>query len=169
MDNTEKEVSVEKDPNNQLDIKEIAEAFVENHLQRNIAVRESSIAAMGNDTTNAVKKFAKDLSKAPAPKQMAVGATAGWLAGYLTMKVGKAAATMVGGSLLVLQIAHHKGYVKVNWQQLSNDCAAAADKTKASLSKKGKNGFEQFQEFAAENVYLAGGFTGGFFLGIAWS
>ena len=28
---------------------------------------------------------------------------------------------------------------------------------------------EQFQEFAAENVYLAGGFTGGFFLGIAWS
>ena len=124
---------------------------------------------MGNDTTNAVKKFAKDLSKAPAPKQMAVGATAGWLAGYLTMKVGKAAATMVGGSLLVLQIAHHKGkwfryikdrvrtkcagilsypngnndfvllgYVKVNWQQLSNDCAAAADKTKASLSKKGK-------------------------------
>ena len=44
MDNTEKEVSVEKDPHNQLDIKEIAEAFVENHLQRNIAVRESSIA-----------------------------------------------------------------------------------------------------------------------------
>ena len=43
-DNKEKEVSVEKDPNNQLDIKEIAEAFVENHLQRNIAVRESSIA-----------------------------------------------------------------------------------------------------------------------------
>ena len=49
------------------------------------------------------------MSKAPAPKQLAVGATAGWLAGYLTMKVGKAAATMVGGSLLVLQIAHHKG------------------------------------------------------------
>ena len=44
MDNTEKEVSVEKDPNNQLNIKEIAEAFVENNLQRNIAVRESSIA-----------------------------------------------------------------------------------------------------------------------------
>ena len=44
MDNTEKEVSVEKDPNNQLNIEEIAEAFVENNLQRNIAVRESSIA-----------------------------------------------------------------------------------------------------------------------------
>ena len=79
---------------------------------------------MGNDTTNAVKKFAKDLSKAPAPKQMAVGATAGWLAGYLTMKVGKAAATMVGGSLLVLQIAHHKGkwfgYIK-DWVWTKNN------------------------------------------------
>ena len=64
---------------------------------------------MKNDTRNAVKKFVTDMSKAPAPKQLAVGATAGWLAGYLTMKVGKAAATMVGGSLLVLQIAHHKG------------------------------------------------------------
>ena len=64
---------------------------------------------MSNNTINAVKKFTKDMSKAPAPKQLAVGATAGWLAGYLTMKVGKAAATMVGGSLLVLQIAHHKG------------------------------------------------------------
>ena len=64
---------------------------------------------MSNDTKNAVKKFVKDMSKAPAPKQLAVGATAGWLAGYITMKVGKAAATMFGGSLLVLQIAHHKG------------------------------------------------------------
>ena len=80
---------------------------------------------MGNDTTNAVKKFAKDLSKAPAPKQMAVGATAGWVAGYLTMKVGKAAATMVGGSLLVLQIAHHKGklfrYIKDRVRTKNNE------------------------------------------------
>ena len=68
---------------------------------------------MSNDTKNAVRKFVKDMSKAPAPKQLAVGATAGWLAGYITMKVGKAAATMVGGSLLVLQIAHHKGMFNV--------------------------------------------------------
>ena len=68
---------------------------------------------MSNDTKNAVRKFVKDMSKAPAPKQLAVGATAGWVAGYITMKVGKAAATMFGGSLLVLQIAHHKGMFNV--------------------------------------------------------
>jgi hypothetical protein len=51
-----------------------------------------------------VKRILKDLSKAPAPKQLAVGAGAGWLVGYMTMKVGKAAATAVGGSLLLLQV-----------------------------------------------------------------
>ena len=56
------------------------------------------------DSENAVKRILKDLSKAPAPKQLAVGAGAGWLVGYLTMKVGKAAATAVGGSLLLLQV-----------------------------------------------------------------
>ena len=32
-----------------------------------------------------------------------------------------------------------------------------------------RSGFERFMDFASDNVYLAGGFTGGFFLGIASS
>jgi FUN14 domain-containing protein 1 len=64
------------------------------------------------------KKVLRDLSKAPAPQQIAAGAGAGWITGYLTMKVGKMAATAVGGSLLLLQIAHHKGYVKVDWNKV---------------------------------------------------
>ena len=52
--------------------------------------------------------------QAPAPKQMLVGGTAGWLAGYTTMKLGKMAATAIGGTLLILQIAHHKGYIKAS-------------------------------------------------------
>ena len=62
------------------------------------------IADIERESEGMVKKFLKDLSKAPAPKQMAVGAGAGWLVGYVTMKLGKAAATAVGGSLLLLQV-----------------------------------------------------------------
>ena len=51
----------------------------------------------------------EDLSKAPVPKQLAVGGVAGWLSGYVTMKAGKMAATAIGGTLLLLQIAHRKG------------------------------------------------------------
>lgn len=33
--------------------------------------------------------------------------------GYLSMKVGKVAATVVGGSMIIMQLAAHKGYIKV--------------------------------------------------------
>ena len=54
-----------------------------------------------------------DLGHASVPKQLAAGGAAGWVSGYLTMKAGKMAATAIGGTLLLLQIAHHKGYIKV--------------------------------------------------------
>ena len=165
MANLEKHISVEKHPNILLDNPTIGHTKLQESLERNIAVTAKPLCDMSQDTRNAATKYLKEISKAPAPLQLAVGATAGWFAGYFTMKIGKSATTMIGCSLLILQIAHHKGYVKVNWQPLSNDCAAAADKTKASLVKKGKNGFEQIQEFAEENVYLSGGFI----LGIALS
>ena len=130
------------------------------------------------------------MSKAPVPKQIAVGGAAGWTAGYLTMKAGKMAATAIGGTLLLLQIAHHKGYIKVqsynvtlqilsiidcgnvhqvDWKKMSSDSATVAEKLKEKLHIKSKSGFEKFQEWSARNIYLAGGFTGGFFLGIASS
>jgi len=111
MENIEKEVSEEKGINFEIDPLNIGNNPIPEVLHRNIVVSQQETIDMSNDTKNAVKKFVKDMSKAPAPKQLAVGATAGWLAGYITMKVGKAAATMFGGSLLVLQIAHHKGSI----------------------------------------------------------
>jgi len=35
--------------------------------------------------------------------------------GFLAMKVGKAAATAVGGGIILLQIANHKGYINVSF------------------------------------------------------
>lgn len=56
----------------------------------------------------------RDLSGASAPKQLAFGACAGWLSGFVTVKMGKMAATAIGGSLLLLQIAHYRGYITVS-------------------------------------------------------
>jgi uncharacterized membrane protein (Fun14 family) len=124
---------------------------------------------MTSEGRTMVEKWAKDLSKAPVPKQLAVGGALGWLAGYTTMKVGKMAATAIGGSLLLLQIAHHKGYVKVDWNKMTNDSSSLASQVKEKLHLRSKTGMEKFQDFASKNVYVAGGFTGGFFLGIASS
>merc|ERR1719474_1427533 len=103
----------------------------------------------GRENEGTIQRICSDLSKAPVPKQLAVGGAAGWAAGYLTMKVGKMAATAVGGSLLLLQIAHHKGYIKVDWNKMTNDSASMADKIKQKLHMKSKTGFEKFQEWSA--------------------
>ena len=60
-------------------------------------------------------------------------------------------------------------FYQVDWKKMTNDSATVAEKLKEKLSIKSKSSFEKFQEWSARNIYLAGGFTGGFFLGIASS
>merc|ERR1712080_149115 len=143
----EKEVSVEKDGEGSI-----------------ISYEEIS-----RDTESTMKKIIKEVSKAPAPKQIGIGAAAGWMSGYVMMKVGKAAATAVGGSLILLQIAHYKGYITVDWNRVANDTSSFSDRVKDKLKLRTRTTGEKFLDFAKKNVYLAGGFTGGFFIGIASS
>jgi len=149
----EKETSVEKDPNNSL---------VESGAV-------SAAAEMTDEAKNSIKKFVKDMSKAPAGKQLGVGAAAGWVSGYVAMKIGKAAATAIGGSLILLQIAHYKGYVKINWNRLTSDSQNIAEQVRDKLAINTKTGVQKFQDFAKENVFLASGYAGGFLLGMASS
>jgi Uncharacterized conserved protein len=34
------------------------------------------------------------------------------------MKVGKVAAFAVGGGIILLQVANHQGYIKINWDKV---------------------------------------------------
>ena len=129
----------------------------------------SFIAELSRDTETTFKKLVKEISKAPAPKQIGIGAACGWVSGYVMMKVGKAAATAIGGSLILLQIAHHKGYIQVDWNRMANDSSSFTDRLKDKLKIQSRSTGEKFMDFAKKNVYLAGGFTGGFFIGIASS
>jgi len=44
------------------------------------------------------------------------------------MKIGKTVATAVGGSLILLQIANHKGYININWSKVNKDLEGATKK-----------------------------------------
>ena len=55
--------------------------------------------------------------------------------GYVAMKIGKTVATAVGGSLILLQLAHHKGYISVNWSKVNKDLEGASNK----LAKSGND------------------------------
>uniref|UniRef100_A0A3Q3WB71 FUN14 domain-containing protein 2 n=1 Tax=Mola mola TaxID=94237 RepID=A0A3Q3WB71_MOLML len=91
--------------------------------------------------------------------QIAIGGLSGWCVGYLFQKVGKVAATSVGGGLLLLQIANNTGYIQVDWKRVEKD----VNKAKKQL-KKGTN---QSTQFVKQNIVITSGFIGGFLLGLA--
>lgn len=45
----------------------------------------------------------------------------------ISMKIGKTMATVVGGSLILFQLAQYQGYVKVNWSKVNKDVNEAAE------------------------------------------
>lgn len=117
-----------------------------------------------------LQRFFQDLTREPVTKQVAVGGLSGWVVGYLSMKVGKVAATVVGGSMLVMQLAAHKGYIKVDWNRVNKDFERNARKLKQEVTSNVNAGMtDEAVRFARENIVLATSFGGGVLLGIASS
>ncbi|XP_029463057.1 FUN14 domain-containing protein 2 isoform X2 [Rhinatrema bivittatum] len=104
--------------------------------------------------------------------QLAIGGTTGWCAGFLFKKVGKLAATAVGGGFFLLQIANHTGYIKVDWKQVKKDVDIAKDQLQmhACTSKSDsevRTRIDEVKRFVMKNAVLSTGFAGGFLLGMA--
>lgn len=89
--------------------------------------------------------------------------------GFIFTKAGKIAATAIGGSLLLFQVAQHQGYVKVNWSRLNKDLQQAQNELARRTDGKLPRLLEEAQKFVKDNVFLATGFAGGFLLGVASS
>ncbi|XP_064826066.1 FUN14 domain-containing protein 1-like isoform X3 [Oncorhynchus masou masou] len=67
-------------------------------------------------------------------------------AGYLFQRVGKIAATAIGGGFLLLQIANHSGYVQVDWKKVEKD----VNKAKKHLKKRTKQAAPEINSFFEE-------------------
>ncbi|KAH0630984.1 hypothetical protein JD844_004435 [Phrynosoma platyrhinos] len=105
--------------------------------------------------------------------QLAIGGATGWCTGFIFQKVGKLAATAVGGGFFLLQIANHTGYIKIDWQMVERDVNKAKEQLKFRSSPSNelppevKNRVDEVIRFLKKNVILTGGFVGGFLLGMA--
>ncbi|XP_042336021.1 FUN14 domain-containing protein 2 [Sceloporus undulatus] len=105
--------------------------------------------------------------------QLAIGGATGWCTGFIFQKVGKLAATAVGGGFFLLQIANHTGYIKIDWQMVERDVNKAKEQLKFRSSPSNelppevKNRVDEVICFLKKNVILTGGFVGGFLLGMA--
>lgn len=66
-----------------------------------------------------------------------------------------------------MQFAQHYGYIQVDWNRLKKDVNTAKRDVTKKVEKELPDALEQLQMFLVENVLLAGGFAGGFLLGLA--
>lgn len=103
--------------------------------------------------------------------QLLIGGVTGWCTGFIFQKVGKLAATAVGGGFFLLQLANHTGYIKVDWQRVEKDMKKAKEQLKIrksnQISTEMRSKAEEVVSFVKKNVLVTGGFFGGFLLGMA--
>uniref|UniRef100_A0AAY4BQR6 FUN14 domain-containing protein 2 n=1 Tax=Denticeps clupeoides TaxID=299321 RepID=A0AAY4BQR6_9TELE len=100
--------------------------------------------------------------------QLLIGGVSGWCAGFLFQKVGKLAASAVGGGFFLLQVANHTGYIKVDWKRVEQDMNKAKKQLKLNVDKPPREVRTKVDEsFVKKNIVLTGGFAGGFLLGLA--
>ncbi|XP_005370720.1 FUN14 domain-containing protein 2 [Microtus ochrogaster] len=103
--------------------------------------------------------------------QLLIGGVTGWCTGFVFQKVGKLAATAVGGGFFLLQLANHTGYIKVDWQRVEKDMKKAKEQLKIrknnQIPTEVKSKAEEVVSFVKKNVLVTGGFFGGFLLGMA--
>ncbi|GAB0089829.1 FUN14 domain-containing protein 1 [Sergentomyia squamirostris] len=88
----------------------------------------------GKDCSGALDRFFGDISKGSATKQIVVGAASGWLTGFVTVRVGRMVAVVVGGSIILLQVANEQGYIKVNWSKVNKQVDKIADKVEEHVT-----------------------------------
>ncbi|PIK35918.1 putative FUN14 domain-containing protein 1 [Apostichopus japonicus] len=88
----------------------------------------------------------------------------------LFQKVGKLAATAVGGGFFLILVGHQTGYLRIDWQRVERDVS----KTQSRITREAEQRlpqvsglFHQAKDLIKKNVILSGSFGAGFLLGVA--
>lgn len=68
-----------------------------------------------------IAKLLHFLSSLKPYSQVGIGAVSGWLTGFLTMKIGKFTAIILGGAIIAIKIAEIEGLLKINWLEVKEN------------------------------------------------
>ncbi|CAH0562431.1 unnamed protein product [Brassicogethes aeneus] len=126
-----------------------------------------NMADINKDAKSYIEKILGDVSKTSATKQIVLGASSGWVTGFLAMRVGKTAALALGGGIILLQIANEKGFININWDKVNKKLDKVADKVEEKVTGQGASWMDKVMNFARTNTPFSAGFTGGFLIGLA--
>ncbi|KAL6424314.1 hypothetical protein ACFW04_009845 [Cataglyphis niger] len=132
------------------------------------ANKEAYSIDTSKEVRSLLEKIMGDVSKSSATKQILIGTTSGWVTGFVTMKVGKVAACAVGGGIIMLQIAAHQGYIKINWDKITRKAEKITDKMEEKITGEGPKFMDKVGKLWKKNSFIATSFLGGFIIGLSW-
>ncbi|XP_039438900.1 FUN14 domain-containing protein 1 isoform X1 [Culex pipiens pallens] len=108
-----------------------------------------------SDAAGVLDRWVGDVSKKSATKQILIGAGSGWATGYITMKVGKAAAVAVGGGIILLQIANQQGYISIDWNKINKKVDKVTDKVEEAVTGQGPSWADKAERFVDRKLNQA--------------
>uniref|UniRef100_A0A1L8DUU5 Protein with signal anchor n=1 Tax=Nyssomyia neivai TaxID=330878 RepID=A0A1L8DUU5_9DIPT len=107
---------------------------------------------MSGKDSGALERFFGEISKGSATKQIALGAASGWLTGFMTVRVGRMVAVVVGGSIILLQVANEQGYIKVNWNKVNSKVDKIADKVEETVTGEGPRWVDKAERYIDRKI-----------------
>ncbi|XP_078038962.1 FUN14 domain-containing protein 1 isoform X2 [Augochlora pura] len=107
---------------------------------------------ISKETKSLIDQILGDVSKTSATKQIVIGTTSGWVTGFMTMKVGKMAALAFGGGIIMLQIAVHQGYIKVNWDKIQKKAEKITDIVEEKVTGEGPKLLDKVERFVDKKL-----------------
>ncbi|VDH99007.1 FUN14 domain-containing protein 1-like isoform X1 [Mytilus galloprovincialis] len=125
------------------------------------------LSSLGRNKTWVQKAFG-DISKRSAAQQITIGGVSGWCTGFVFVRVGKVAAGTLGVSFLLLQVAQHQGYININYKAIQSEIKKTKDVINKEANRHYPGVVENAKRFLQKNMFLAGGFAGGFLIGVAF-
>lgn len=92
------------------------------------------------------------------------GTAAGWIVGVLVRKTGKIVLFAAGSGIVILQITREKGFVKVDWSQVSKSVANMRENLESGIIRRW---FQRLTKVIKYDSVLLSGFVGGFLIGLS--
>ncbi|KAJ8923730.1 hypothetical protein NQ315_010311 [Exocentrus adspersus] len=108
-----------------------------------------------NEAKSIIDRILGDVSKSSATKQIILGASSGWVTGFLAMRVGKTAALALGGGIILLQIANEKGYININWDKVNKNLDKVADKVEERITGESSTWMDKAERFVDRKINQA--------------
>lgn len=142
--------------------------------ERSRGVREiSNVTGVDRSSIeNAVDNSLMVLVRQPPLRQFGMGLGAGWLSGYVFIKVSQLAAILGGCSALIIWGAHSAGIIEFNWERVrgitdSNTALTVRQFTEHTLQER-NHIIDRVLQFCRAHVFISSGFATGVIISLMW-